>query len=168
MVVWVTGFPGAGKTSFSLALSKYLNAHGTSPVLLDGDNLRDCLKDLIIVGHSKTERLKLASTYARFANLLSKQGHIVLVATVSMNELVRSWNKEHNVDYIEILINPEFKELKKRDQKSLYSSNGIRNEEDLVKIGIEPFLPEDPNFTFTVFDNSDVELVGQQIMARHT
>ena len=28
-------------------------------------------------------------------------------------------------------------------------------------------LPEDPNFTFTVFDNSDAELVGQQIMARH-
>ena len=121
MVVWVTGFPGAGKTSFSSALSKYLIAHGATPVLLDGDNLRDTLKDLLIIGHSKAERLKLASTYARVANLLSKQGHIVLVATVSMNELVRSWNREHNADYIEILINPEFKELKKNAIKKVFT-----------------------------------------------
>ena len=130
-----------------------------------GDNLRDTLKDRNY-WHSKASVLKLASTYARVANLLSKQGHIVLVATVSMNELVRSRNREHNADYIEILINPEFKELKKRDQK-VFTQVTASEMKDLVKIGIEPFLPEDPDFTFTVFDNSDVELVGQQIMVRH-
>ena len=39
-VVWLTGLPGAGKSTLARALERRLFNHGGSPVLLDGDTLR--------------------------------------------------------------------------------------------------------------------------------
>ena len=41
MIYWFTGQPGAGKTTLALELIKHLS----NPIHIDGDNLRDILKN---------------------------------------------------------------------------------------------------------------------------
>ncbi|MEP2654072.1 MAG: adenylyl-sulfate kinase [Paraglaciecola sp.] len=39
-VLWITGFPGSGKTTTANLISEQLKLRGIAPVLLDGDQLR--------------------------------------------------------------------------------------------------------------------------------
>lgn len=54
MIYWFTGHPGAGKTTLALELIKQLD----NPIHIDGDNLRDILKnyDYTDIGRKKKYR----------------------------------------------------------------------------------------------------------------
>ena len=51
---------------------------------------------------------------------LSQQGHLVLIATISMFEEVHSWNREHIDNYLEVFLDVPIGELKRRDPKQIY------------------------------------------------
>jgi adenylylsulfate kinase len=82
VVVWITGFSGAGKTTLAHAVRKRLSSAGIHPLLLDGDEVRAVLGAESGVFHE--ERKRLARIYSRLARLLSDQGFLVIVATISM------------------------------------------------------------------------------------
>ncbi|MCF7514997.1 adenylyl-sulfate kinase [Pseudoalteromonas sp. L23] len=119
MIIWVTGLPGSGKTTFASELSKMLKNNGVTPVTLDGDELRQALNNF---SYDSTDRLALAKTYSKLAKLMSDQGHVVIVATVSLFNEVQLWNRKNNNCYIEVLISPSFDTLKGRNQKGLYDN----------------------------------------------
>lgn len=98
-VYWITGLPGSGKTTLARALR---NALAGQAVLLDGDELR------VVFGaaqdYDPASRRRLADSYARLAQLLSRQGQRVIVATVSMFDAVRDWNRAHLPRYFEVYV----------------------------------------------------------------
>lgn len=80
-VVWLTGLPGAGKSTLARALERRLFTSGGAPILLDGDTLRAGLNaDL---GFSPPDRSENIRRLAEVATHLARNGHIAIVAAVS-------------------------------------------------------------------------------------
>ena len=80
-VVWLTGLPGAGKSTLARALERRLFGNGGSPILLDGDTLRAGLNGDL--GFSAQDRSENIRRLAEVAMHLARNGHIAIVAAVS-------------------------------------------------------------------------------------
>lgn len=121
MVFWITGLPGAGKTTLAKILTRDRSIFPLKPIHLDGDEIRKILNSETSKWHDRESRISLSYKYSKLANLLSNQGHNVIVSTVSLFSEIHDWNRNNMAKYFEIFIKVSIKELLKRDQKNLYS-----------------------------------------------
>ena len=124
-VFWITGLPGAGKTTVATVLFKKIKSHHDNVILLDGDSLRTIFADEINFDYSS--RKSLAKKYSMLSKYISEQGVIVIIATVSMFHEIRDWNRKNIDSYIEVYVKVPLDILASRDQKNLYSK-GARGE----------------------------------------
>lgn len=152
MVIWITGLPGSGKTTITCELQLQLRNHNINPVILDGDALREVFANR---AYDASSREKLALTYAKMANLLSNQGHTVIVATVSLFHSVHQWNRANNTEYLEVFIKPCLDTLHYRDQKGLYS-NKCDSLGERVGKQVLPEYPQSPDFAIS--NNTEQDL----------
>ncbi len=122
-LVWITGLAASGKTTVGRLLLARMRARGDVAVLLDGDALRDAFEyDL---GYSLEDRRRSAWRYARLARLLAKQGVDVVVATISMFEEVRRWNRARNERYLEVYLRTSVEECARRDRRGVYEGESV-------------------------------------------
>ena len=121
LVVWVTGFSGAGKSTVASLLQKRFTTAGRPSLLLDGDVMRKILARE--QGFAPEDRLNLAWTYARLAQEISRQGIVAICATISMFAAVRVWNRQNNTDYLEIYLKVPEDQRAARDIKGVYSGD---------------------------------------------
>ena len=119
-VIWITGLAGAGKTTVSVLVRDRLRAVGAAPVLLDGDALREIFGQT--TAFDRASRLALATQYGRLCRELALQGVDVICATISMFDAVRAWNRRNMPRYFEVYLRVPASELRRRDQKGLYSN----------------------------------------------
>lgn len=122
-VIWITGLSGAGKTTLAKGIIRNLAENNNkTPILIDGDDIRQVLNS------SKTnqsqfgrnERIELAFKYSRLSKLFSEQGHLVIVATISLFQEIHEWNKHNISDYFEIYLKVSLDILRERDTKNIY------------------------------------------------
>lgn len=144
-VIWITGLSGAGKTTLARKLQEKINA---KTILLDGDELRKVL-DMQTGLYDIEGRKKVASIYSRLSNMLSNQGFLVIIATISMYEEIREWNRKHIVRYIEIYLNVSEEERRNRDPKNLYKDN----KSNMAGVNLEVELPQNPDMIFSEKDS---------------
>mgnify|MGYP000692908248 CR=1 FL=1 len=156
-VVWVTGMPGAGKTTFADALAKQLKVQGRQDIIrLDGDQLREVFAN---TDYSVCARLSLAMQYAKLANMLALQGYIVIVSTVSLFHKVHQWNRANLPNYVEVYLNPSMDVLHNRNQKGLYTDAG----NNILGKDIAPEFPQNSDYEFNDEDiRSSVNLIIEQ------
>jgi adenylylsulfate kinase len=115
-VIWITGLSGAGKTTLARALLPLLPQ---PRLLLDGDGMREALA-LLAGGYERSDRLKLALTYARLCLLAAGQGQTVVCATISMFHEAQEWNRKNLPGYFEVFLDPPREILSARDYKKVY------------------------------------------------
>ncbi|MBI3767177.1 MAG: adenylyl-sulfate kinase [Deltaproteobacteria bacterium] len=101
-VVWITGLSGAGKTTLAMALVAQLRDRGRAAVLLDGDVLREVFEHDL--GYALDDRRRCGRRYARLGGMLAAQGLHVVVATISMFEDLRRWNRAQLPRYVEVYV----------------------------------------------------------------
>jgi len=121
-VVWITGLSGSGKSTLALEFVAALRNHDHSVIMLDGDELRDVFGATATnpQNYGRESRLALAMQYAHLCRVLAKQGHTVVIATISLFREVHSWNRVNLPDYFEVYLKVPVEELRRRDPKGIY------------------------------------------------
>ncbi|MEV0259162.1 adenylyl-sulfate kinase [Streptomyces sp. NPDC050732] len=162
-VIWVTGLAEAGKTTVARELVRQLVQRGRQPILLDGNEVRTAL-DMMTHGFDRESRIKTSMTYARLSQLLAEQGHLVVVATISLFHEVQRHNRENQPDYFEVLLDVPVEELKRRDSKGVYSGNDAK---DVVGIGQSAEFPTHPDLVVTNYGDVDPKAAATMIRLAH-
>jgi len=119
-VLWLTGLPGAGKSTLANLLDRRLHAMGRHSAVLDGDNLRHGLsRDL---GFSDADRVENVRRVAEAAKLMADAGLIVIVSLISPYRADRRRAREliPAGEFVEIFVDTPLEEAERRDPKGLY------------------------------------------------
>lgn len=152
---WLTGLPGAGKSTLSIQLAHALRQRGEPVCIVDGDELRSGLcRDLGFDDASRAENVRRA---AHFAQLLNSNGIHAVVAMVSPSSDARaSAYAVIGPDRCkEIYVNTPLSVCEQRDPKGLYARARANQVTQMtgVQAGYEP--PASPKLSI---DTSQIEL----------
>jgi bifunctional enzyme CysN/CysC len=119
--LWLTGLPGAGKTTLASALDQQLRELGRQACVLDGDDLRTGLcRDL---GFSEADRIENIRRVAEVAKLMVDAGLTVMVALVSPFQAQRQMARSlfSDGDFIEVFVDTPIEVCERRDPKGMYA-----------------------------------------------
>jgi len=147
-VIWITGLSGAGKSTIARATVKQMRTQGEQPVLIDGDEIRDAIRDPH-TGHDPSSRLVNAYRICRLARLLADQGHIVIVATMSIYHEIHSWNRRNCQNYFEVWVEVGLDTLRKQDARNLYSRAQSGEAKNVAGLDLGYERPLHPDLTLT-------------------
>ncbi|WP_456469351.1 adenylyl-sulfate kinase [Archaeoglobus sp.] len=118
-VIWITGPSGAGKTTLAKAIVEKLQSMGYTVEHLDGDKVRSKLyPDL---GFSKEEREMHNKVVVEMANLLAKNGVIVVVSVISPYKEWREFARREIGRFVEVYLRCPLEVRIQRDPKGLYA-----------------------------------------------
>ena len=144
-VLWLTGLPGAGKSTIADALERRLHAMGLHTYVLDGDNVRSGLnKDL---GFTPQDRAENVRRVAEAARLLLDAGLIVIVALVSPFRADRAAARGlfKPGDFVEVWVDTPGEVCALRDPKGLYAKARAGTLPNLTGVGQAYEPPERPD-----------------------
>ena len=156
-VFWITGLPAAGKTTIGERLFAALRRAHLNSVLLDGDTLRNVFEHDL--GYALEDRRRCARRYARLAAMLAAQGLQVVVATVSMFEDVRRWNRHHLPGYVEVYVRAPLA-LRRGRAPALYAGTAVPG------IDLDAELPADPDLAIDNDGSTALETIVAAIAER--
>lgn len=156
-VIWITGFSGSGKSTVARLLVDLLRKNGVKPIFLDGDQLREVLKrdDVIDANYNLEARTELALIYARLCEAFSRQGHTVVIATISMYDEVYMWNRLNMPNYVMVYLHVPIEVLIERNQKGLYADFATGDASKIVGLDICSTIPDDAAMIIDNFGSCD-------------
>lgn len=118
-VIWLTGLPGAGKSTLAMAVENRLFELGAFVYVLDGDNVRMGLsRDL---GFSADDRAENIRRVSEVAALFADAGAIVIAAFISPSRKDREVARGAAGDaFHEVYVAADLATCESRDPKGLY------------------------------------------------
>jgi len=116
--IWLTGLPCSGKSTLAGLLAERLQDHGRLVEVLDGDVIRKSLSHEL--GFSREDRDRNVRRVGFVANLLSRNGIVVIVALVSPYRAVRDEVRATIGRFVEVFVDCPTAECERRDVKGMY------------------------------------------------
>jgi adenylyl-sulfate kinase len=119
--LWLTGLPGAGKSTLAAALHAALAAAGQQATVLDGDALRKGLNSDL--GFGREARRENVRRIAEVARLMADAGLTVIVAAISPYRADRQAARAlfDAGRFIEVFVATDLATCMARDPKGLYA-----------------------------------------------
>ncbi|RFU36345.1 sulfate adenylyltransferase subunit CysN [Actinomadura logoneensis] len=165
-VVWLTGVPGAGKSTIANILERYLHGLGKHTYLLDGDNIRHGLnRDL---GFAEADRVENVRRIAEVARLMVDAGLIVLVSAISPFRAERNMARRMvgEDEFCEVFVDTPLAVAEQRDRKGLYRKARAGAIRDFTGIDSRYEPPERPDVWIETSAHSPeraVELIVERL-----
>ena len=121
VTVWLTGLPGAGKSTLAHAAAAMLTAQGVLAYVLDGDILRLGLNSDL--GFSPDDRAENIRRAGEVAALLRDAGVVVLASFISPYRRDRDRARRLHPDgaFVEVFVDASLEVCERRDPKGLYA-----------------------------------------------
>lgn len=116
--LWFTGLSGAGKSTIAEAITPRLKELGRRVEILDGDEVRTNLSKGL--GFSKEDRDTNIRRIGYVAQLLTRNGAIVITAAISPYRAIRDEVRSRIGDFVEVYAKCPLEALVARDVKGLY------------------------------------------------
>ncbi|HUL59315.1 MAG TPA: adenylyl-sulfate kinase [Anaeromyxobacteraceae bacterium] len=142
-VVWVTGLPSSGKSTFAARLAGRLRAGGRPVALLDGDAVRAAL--VPAPGYDPAGRAAFYATLANLAALLAGGGLVAIVAATAHRRAFRDAARAAAPRFVEVLVDAAPEVCAARDAKGLWARARAGGAPELPGAGVayeRPVRPE--------------------------
>lgn len=143
-VLWLTGLPGAGKSTLGALVQGRLSELGRPACVLDGDIVRRGLsRDL---GFTEADRTENVRRVAEVAKLMADAGLIVIASLISPYRSDRRMARELMADggFIEIFVDAPLAVTEQRDPKGLYRRARRGELKNFTGIDAPYEVPENP------------------------
>ena len=145
--IWFTGLSGAGKTTLSIALEKYLFDKSIVSYRLDGDLLRAGINaDLKFSDADRKENIRRVSY---ISSILADAGMVVLAAFISPFEedrqFARAVNEAAGNFFLEVFVDSPLDVCMARDPKGLYEKTKTGQLKNFTGIDSPYEVPRSPN-----------------------
>jgi adenylyl-sulfate kinase len=119
LCVWLTGLPGAGKSTIAALLAQRLRERGHRVEVLDGDLVREHL--CTGLGFSREDRDTNVRRIAFVADLLTRNGVVALVGAISPYRQARDEARARmEARFVEVYVHASLEVCERRDPKGLY------------------------------------------------
>ena len=158
ILFWLTGLPGAGKTSIANKIVNSLRKQFGYTILLNGDDIRKIfeLKDYSLIG-----RKRIGMQYSKLFQKITDQNINVLFAGGVLIEKVRKNNKKNIDNYLEIYIKCNQKKIISKNFKKLYLKT-----KNLVGLKIKPEYPKNPHIIINNDFKKDIEMLSKDLIKK--
>ena len=154
LVLWLTGLPGAGKTTIAMHVERELFRRGYRVYALDGDTLRSGLtSDLDFSDEGRRENIRRV---AEVGKLLADGGAVALISLVSPSAADRARAKAIVGDaFREAFVSASLATCEARDPKHLYRRARAGEIRDFTGVDAPYDVPENPDLVLDT-ERSDV------------
>ena len=158
ILFWLTGLPGAGKTSIANKIVNSLRKQFGYTILLNGDDIRKIfeLKDYSLIG-----RKRIGMQYSKLFQKITDQNINVLFAGGVLIEKVRKNNKKNIDNYLEIYIKCNQKKIISKNFKKLYLKT-----KNLVGLKIKPEYPKNPHIIINNDFKKNIEMLSKDLIKK--
>jgi adenylylsulfate kinase len=119
IVFWITGISGSGKSTISRRIYPFVKKEFGPTIILSGDNLRKIFE---LNKYDKNYRMKIGEQYTKLLRLIIANKINVLFSVVGLFHKLHKYNRKQLKNYIEILIDANFKKTELRKQKFFYKN----------------------------------------------
>ena len=161
--LWFTGLSGSGKSTIANAITPKLQALGKRVEILDGDEVRTNLSKGL--GFSKEDRDTNIRRIGYVAQLLSRNGAVVITAAISPYRDIRDEVRSRVGNFVEVYAKCPLEALIARDVKGLYKKALAGEIKEFTGVSDpyeEPLNPE----IIVETDRETVEESAAKILAR--
>lgn len=158
-LIWITGLSGAGKSTVAKEIYSKIKQKHPNIVMIDGDVFREVIGNDL--GHGLEDRIKNAYRIVKMCKYLQEQNLNVVCSTMSLYKEIHTFIYENFEDPLLVYLDVSMEELKKRNQKGLYSCG-----QNVTGIDLPFDEPNHDKYVLKISNDSNLQNTINQILER--